>query len=105
MVLGLVPVTVAYGGPAELVTDLTGYRVPIGSRAQIIKDFRAVLEHIVQDPNSIRPMGERARQRVLANFTWEAKATQIFEVYRWALGKRSDKPDFGMPLKDTYNNE
>ncbi len=32
MALGLVPVVVDYGGPADLVTAETGYKLPIGSR-------------------------------------------------------------------------
>jgi hypothetical protein len=41
----------------------------------------------------------QARARVLKRFTWEAKAKQVLEVYRWVLGER-DKPNFGMPLPD-----
>jgi glycosyltransferase involved in cell wall biosynthesis len=92
MMLGLVPVVVDYGGPGELVTPDTGFAVPIGTRAEIIARFRAVLEGLAADPSRIRPMGERARRRVLEGFTWEAKARQVLEVYRWAMGELSDKP-------------
>ncbi len=99
MALGLVPIVVDYGGPGELVTDQTGYRVPIGPREAIVASLRARLENLVADPSAIRVMGERARRRAHTLFTWDAKARQILEVYRWALGQRS-KPDFGMPLPD-----
>ena len=33
MAVGVVPIVVDYGGPGELVTERTGYRVPIGPRA------------------------------------------------------------------------
>ncbi len=99
MALGIVPIVVDYGGPGELVTPGTGFTIPIGSRTEIIAALRAVLERLVEDPSQIRPMGVRARARVLRSFTWEAKAKQVLEVYRWVLD-RGDKPDFGMPLLD-----
>ncbi len=101
MAMGLVPVVVDYGGPSELVTEATGFAVPIGSRDELIRGFKQVLTALVENPQVIRPMGERARQRVLTNFTWEARAKQTIEVYRWVLGERPDKPDFGLPLSDS----
>jgi alpha-maltose-1-phosphate synthase len=97
MALGLVPVVADYGGPAELVTEETGYRVPMGSRRELIARFRAALEKLVEDGSGLREMGARGRARVQELFTWEAKAHQTREIYRWVLGER-ERPDFGMPL-------
>jgi glycosyltransferase involved in cell wall biosynthesis len=97
MALGLVPVVADYAGPAELVTDDTGYRIPMASREDLIARFRERFEALVASPELLRPMGQRARARVLELFTWDAKARQMLEVYRWVLGQRG-KPDFGRPL-------
>jgi glycosyltransferase involved in cell wall biosynthesis len=99
MALGLVPIIVDYGGPGELVNPATGFALPMGSREHVVRQMRATLEGLVADPSVIRPMGERARQRVLRSFTWPVKAAQVVEVYRWVLGHR-ERPDFGMPLPD-----
>ncbi len=99
MALGLVPIVVDYGGPGEIVTPATGVALPMGSRSDIIAAMRAALERLVADPAGIRAMGARGRERVMRSFTWDVKAKQVLEVYRWALGDR-DKPDFGMPLPD-----
>ena len=99
MALGLVPVVADYGGPAELVTERTGYRVQMGTRADLVGRFREVLGSLAQDPSGLREMGQRARDRVFKLFTWDAKAKQILEVYRWVAGQRA-KPDFGMPFPD-----
>ena len=99
MALGLVPVVADYGGPAELVTERTGYRVQMGTRADLVGRFREVLGGLAQDPSGLRAMGQRARDRVFKLFTWDAKARQILEVYRWVAGQRA-KPDFGMPFPD-----
>jgi glycosyltransferase involved in cell wall biosynthesis len=98
MALGLLPIVVDYAGPSELVTDDTGVRIPLGSRSEIVSTLREELSALVADPHVIREIGERARKRVLSLFTWDAKAAQTLEVYRWVLGER-DKPDFGMPLR------
>ena len=99
MALGLVPVVADYGGPQELVTDRTGFRVPFHSRGELIVGTRQVLEQLVAQPEQVRAIGERARERVLAQFTWKAKAGQTLEVYRWTRGER-DKPNFGVPFGD-----
>jgi glycosyltransferase involved in cell wall biosynthesis len=89
-----------YGGPGELVSEGTGFRLSMGFRGEIVSALRATLEGLAADPSSIRAMGARARERVLRLFTWEAKAAQVLEVYRWVL-KQRDMPDFGMPFPDT----
>jgi len=100
MALGLVPVVADYAGPRELVTDDTGFRVAMGSREDLIGGFRDTLAHLVAHPEIVRPMGERARARTVSLFTWQAKAKQTLEVYRWVL-EGGSKPSFGMPLSDT----
>ncbi len=99
MALGLVPVVADYGGPNELVTDATGYRVPMGTRADLVARFRQVLGELAADPSGLRSMGARARERVLKHFTWDAKARQMLDIYRWVCGEGA-KPDFGMPFPD-----
>jgi glycosyltransferase involved in cell wall biosynthesis len=99
MALGLVPVVADYAGPSEIVTDATGYRIPMGSRTELVGRFREALGSLASDPSGIREMGKRARERVFKVFTWDEKARQSLEVYRWVTGQR-DKPDFGMPFPD-----
>ncbi len=100
MTLGLVPVVVDYGGPAELVTDTTGVRIPIGPKKQLIEGFRAALRRLMERPQEVAALGARAQTRVREVFTWDAKARQMVEIYRWVLGRR-ERPDFGMPLHDS----
>ncbi len=100
MALGLVPIIANYAGPAELVTDQTGFRVAMGAREDLIQGVRRALEILVTDPALIRPMGRRARARVFSHFTWARKAEQMLDIYAWTLG-RAPKPDYGMPFSDT----
>ncbi len=98
MALGLVPVVVDYGGPGELVPPGTGFALPMAPRAELVRSLRDCLVKLVASPDQVRAMGQRAQDYVYRSFTWDAKAHQVLEVYRWALGARKDKPDFGMPV-------
>jgi glycosyltransferase involved in cell wall biosynthesis len=98
MAVGVVPIVMDYGGPAELVTDETGFRIPMGSRDQIILRFRELLNDLCNDPRGMDAKSEAAYRRAHTQFTWQAKAAQVVEVYQWALDPTRPKPCFGMPL-------
>ncbi len=94
MALGLVPLIVDYAGPGELVTAETGFKVPLGTRAEIVARFGDALRRIVEDPAPLPAMGAAARARVDALFTWERKAAQVARVYDWVLGRARERPTF-----------
>jgi glycosyltransferase involved in cell wall biosynthesis len=100
MALGVVPLVVNYGGPAELVTPQSGFLIELGSRRQIVEAFRAVLERLCQNPALLAARSLAATRRVDRLFTWDRKAEQMMAVYRWVLGQRTVRPDFGMPLAE-----
>ena len=87
MALGMTPVVIDNGGPRELVSEKTGYRVPLGTRASVVTAFRKILTMLAASPESVRAIGLRARDRVFRLFTWDVKARQIVQVYRWVLGE------------------
>lgn len=105
MAAGVVPIVVNYGGPGELVTERTGYRIPIGRRTDIIQQVRETLADITRNPAQLIEKSAAAQQRARTNFTWQRKAEQCLEVYRWVLGQRATKPNFGMPLPDAQPTE
>lgn len=94
MSLGIVPVVVDYAGPGELVTNEVGYKIPLGNRSEIIGRLRSLVGDLTQRAAELQTKSLAARQRVQDLFTWEAKARQVAEVYRWTLGRRPAKPDF-----------
>jgi glycosyltransferase involved in cell wall biosynthesis len=102
MAVGLVPVVIDYGGPGELATDRTGFLIPMGDRAQLIERLRDVLTGIAANPTQLEPKSRAAIERVRRYFTWDAKAEQVLEVYRWVLGQRPEKPSFPAPFPDEH---
>ena len=92
MALGLAPVVVDYAGPGELVVEGTGFKVPLGRRAEIVAAFRAELERLAADPTAVARAGAAARARVRALFTWEGKAEQIARDLRLGAGGRAAGP-------------
>lgn len=91
MALGIVPLIVDYAGPGELVSNGLGYKVPVGTRAEIVRGFHDKLRELALDPEPLVQAGQRARERVRDKFTWAAKAGQVAGAYRWTLGQ-ADKP-------------
>ena len=97
MALGLVPAVVDYGGPGELVTPDTGFLIPMGSRTQIITRFHALLEGLVSQPDLIDARSTLAYARARLLFSWDAKAAQMLEVFKWVAGQ-APAPRFNCPL-------
>jgi glycosyltransferase involved in cell wall biosynthesis len=100
MAMGLVPVVVNYGGPGELVSPASGFLLPLGDRDSIVAALRATLEAIIADPAQLAAKSRCAVERAFGLFAWPAKARQTYEVYRWVLGHRADRPVLDLPLAD-----
>lgn len=95
MALGLVPIVMNYGGPGEIVTDGTGFRIPMGPRDETVASITALLERLALDPRGLQILATNALTRVQQFYTWDRKAEQLLEVYEWVLGNRVNQPDFG----------
>ncbi len=88
MAMGLVPLIVDYAGPAELVTPESGLTVPLGSRAEIVHNFRSELARLSREPEVLEPMRQAGRDRVKRQFTWARKAEEVARVYEWVRRNR-----------------
>lgn len=92
MALGIVPLIVDYAGPGELVSKGVGFKVPVGSRSEIVQCFRDKLRELLLSPQSLPQIGQDAKSLVHKKFTWSAKAKQVEGIYQWILGKDIEKP-------------
>jgi glycosyltransferase involved in cell wall biosynthesis len=94
MALGLVPLVVNYGGPGEIVTDATGFRVPIGPRRAIVANVVTILAGLANDQQELSTLAANGLERVQRLYTWEKKALQLCEIYDWVRGQRKELPHF-----------
>ncbi len=92
MATGVAPLVVDYGGPAELVTDETGFKVPLGDREAIVREMGATLGELASRPELVDEKADAARRRVESLFTWSAKARRIATMYDWLLGRTEARP-------------
>lgn len=93
MAIGVPPLIVDYAGPGELVGDGTGFKVPLGSKADIIAALQRELALLTTNPEHLKATGNRAREHVQNTFTWTHKAQQMQQVYQFAMGQQQ-KPTF-----------
>lgn len=98
MALGLVPIVVDWGGPPELVPSECGFVIPMGPRESIVQALRVQLDKLCSHREGLNAMSQNAVRHARNFYTWEAKALQIREIYRWVLGQRKAKPHWGMPV-------
>jgi glycosyltransferase involved in cell wall biosynthesis len=82
MALGVTPIVADYAGPAEIVDEETGIRVPFRDEGSLVEGMNRAIGEIIHDPDVLEKLGAAARQKAIANFTWDAKAQQILAVYR-----------------------
>jgi mannosyltransferase len=70
----------ARAGAAELVVEdgVSGVLIPPGDADALT----AALEPLLRDPAACTAMGARGRARVVANFSLDAEAGRIADVYR-----------------------
>jgi glycosyltransferase involved in cell wall biosynthesis len=98
MALGVMPLIVDYGGPAELVTPECAMTIPLGDKENIIKGLSEKAEYLINNPEKIDTLGAKAREIVQKQFTWEKKAQKTLSLYKWILNPQSPEPDL-MELK------
>lgn len=82
MAAGLPVVCLHLAGPATLITDETGFRVPVSSLKQSINDLGLALLQLAQEPELRQRMSTAGRERIRANFDWNSKGEQFDRIYR-----------------------
>jgi glycosyltransferase involved in cell wall biosynthesis len=91
MAAGVVPIVVDYGGPAELVTECTGFILPLISREELVGSLRSLLAWLVTNPEAVWERSAAAMERASSLFSWRRKAEIIMQVYDW-LARRGPRP-------------
>lgn len=95
MACGTVPIVVDYGGPGELVTEHTGFSIPLGDKDALIPAARDIVSKLLDEPDCLTKYAHAAELRVAELYTWKEKASQIERVYLAAKSAAFTGLDFG----------
>ena len=96
MALGVVPIVMAYGGPAELVDASSGYRLPLASSKETEQQICTVLRDLASNRELWRTLSNGSMRRIREHFTWESKARMSHRIYRHLLGL-APRPELAVP--------
>jgi glycosyltransferase involved in cell wall biosynthesis len=53
---------------------------------------------VLELPAQLQPLADAGRARVRRLFTWDAKAAQVLDVYRWVLEKKPSAHPVPFPM-------
>ena len=78
------------GGPAILVTDETGFKIPAFTPEQVAEEMAKAMIKLARDLNLRQYMGDVARQRVRKHFSWDEKGNYLNALYEKVRGRCLD---------------
>jgi glycosyltransferase involved in cell wall biosynthesis len=78
-------IATAWGGPADYLDGDTGFLIPPKSRESMIAGFADAMQRLIDNPELAARMGAAAREKLLAQFTWQMKIDRMIEIYRCVI--------------------
>jgi len=85
MLAGCVPIVANCGGPAHIVTDDCGWKIPVGGRAGMIGALAEAIATLHRNRELLRQKGSLAAQRIATGFSEEAYRRTMNEKYGLAI--------------------
>ena len=85
MASGLPCLIADYGGPAELVTDACGIRVPMAGRDAMVASLAGAVRTLRESPETASSMGRTAVETVRREHIWTEKARRVVGFYEELL--------------------
>ena len=88
MARGLPVIAVNWGGPADYITQETGFLIEPKSRDYMVEEFANTIELLAHQPALRFKIGEAAIARVKQHFTWDKKIHDIVDIYHQVIDKK-----------------
>ena len=76
-----------FGGPAEVIDDAVGWKIPMPDETVAVDGIVRALREAWSDPAGLARRGRCARQRVLARHSWAAKLDAAEALYARVQGQ------------------
>jgi len=89
MAVGRPVIAVDFGGPAEIVDEGVGVKLPATGKDDVIKGLVTAFENLREQPEQWLLRGQEGRHRVEKNYSWAAKINTAIDFYRHLLEARS----------------
>ena len=70
-----------YAGPAEIIDDNCGIKIPIENHDQVIAQLSHALAKLLASPKTKGNMGKAARRRLKDSFHWNSKGESLSKLY------------------------
>jgi len=78
---GLPVIVPNYGGPAELVDDKVGVKIPLADKEPFLQTYIESMELLAKDNELRESLSTNARKTALKLHSWEMKGLQMKEIY------------------------
>ena len=85
MLAGCVPVVAYWGGPAEIVTDQSGFRVPVTNVEQMVDDLCRVLLEIDSNRQLLLTKGRAAERQIAENHNERVYRQRLNSAYEYSV--------------------
>ena len=85
MTRGLPVICLDWGGPAEMVDEHSGIRLPVNDPDETVARLVAALRRLKAEPEWGRQLAAAARERALTLYTWEGKGAALDTIYNRIL--------------------
>ena len=82
-------IAIDFGGPAEIVDDGVGVKLPATGKADVVQGLIKQLESVRQQPELWIARGLEGRRRVELYYSWDAKIASAIACYRELLESKS----------------
>ena len=88
MARGLPVIAVNWGGPADYITEETGFLIEPKSRDYMVEEFAKTIELLANQPALRYKIGVAAINRVKDHFLWSKKIKDITDIYQKVIDKK-----------------
>jgi glycosyltransferase involved in cell wall biosynthesis len=85
MAVGRPVIAIDFGGPAEIVDEGVGAKLPATGKADVVQGLINAFENVRQQPELWIARGQEGRRRVENNYSWDAKIASAIAFYRELL--------------------
>ena len=89
MAVGRPVIAIDFGGPAEIVDDGVGVKLPATGKVDVVQGLIRQLENVRRQPELWIARGQEGRRRVEINYSWDAKIASAIAYYRELLEPES----------------